>query len=88
MRWLQRAPTSRRAARSDEALAALKRRAEEALAADGVARTRLGYDVLVKLKVDELLLEERGMGGHAGRDAAPDAITLRVIGEEIHHEGL
>lgn len=40
---------------SEEALAALTRRAEEALAADGVARTRLGYDVLVKLKVDDLL---------------------------------
>lgn len=58
------------------------------LAADGVARTRLGYDVLVKLKMDELLLEDRGMGGHAGRDAAPDAITLQVAGEEIDHEGL
>jgi hypothetical protein len=48
----------RRAALADEALAALRRRAEEALAADGVARTRLGYEVLVKLKMDELL--ERG----------------------------
>jgi hypothetical protein len=45
----------RRAALSDEALATLKCRAEEALAADGVARTRLGYDVLVKLKMEELL---------------------------------
>jgi hypothetical protein len=88
VRWLPSAPTSRRAALSDEALAALKRRAEEALAADGVARTRLGYDVLVKLKMDELLLEERGMGSHSGRDAAPDAITLQVAGEEIDHEGL
>jgi hypothetical protein len=50
----------RRAALSDGALAALKRSAEEALAADGVARTRLGYDVLVKLKVEELLEEEFG----------------------------
>jgi hypothetical protein len=33
----------------------LRQRAEEALAADGVARTRLGYEVLVKLKVDDLL---------------------------------
>jgi hypothetical protein len=47
-----------RAARSDEALAALRHRAEEALAADGVDRTRLGYEVLVKLKVDELLERE------------------------------
>lgn len=33
-----------------EALATLKRRVEAALAADGVAHTRLGYDVLVKIK--------------------------------------
>jgi hypothetical protein len=33
----------------------LKHRAEEALAADGVDRTHLEYDALVKLKVDELL---------------------------------
>jgi phosphoglycolate phosphatase-like HAD superfamily hydrolase len=78
----------RRASLSGEALAALKRRAEEALAADGVARTRLGYEVLVKLKLDDLLLEARGMGDHSGRDAAPDAITLQVAGEEINHEGL
>ena len=45
----------RRAALSDEALAVLRQRAEEALATDGVARTRLGYDVLVKLKMDDLL---------------------------------
>jgi hypothetical protein len=34
---------------------ALRCRAEEALAEDGVERARLGYDVLVKLKMDELL---------------------------------
>ena len=48
----------RRAALSDEALAALRRRAEAALAADGVDRARLGYEVLVKLKVDDLLERE------------------------------
>lgn len=42
----------------DEVLAASKHRAEEALAADGVDRTRLGYEVLVKIKMDDLL--ERG----------------------------
>jgi hypothetical protein len=36
----------------------LKYHAEESLAADGVARTHLGYDVLVKLKMDELLDQE------------------------------
>jgi hypothetical protein len=48
----------RRAALSDEALATLRHRAEEVLATDGVERTHLGYDVLVKLKVDELLERE------------------------------
>jgi hypothetical protein len=47
-----------RASLSDEGLAMLGHRAEEALAADGVARTCLGYEVLVKLKVDELLERE------------------------------
>jgi hypothetical protein len=31
------------------------RRAEEALASDGVARTHLGYEVFVKLTMDDLL---------------------------------
>jgi hypothetical protein len=48
----------RRAALSDEALAGLRHRAEGALAADGVGRTRLGYEVLVKLKMDEFLERE------------------------------
>jgi hypothetical protein len=39
----------------EDTLATLRHRAEEALAADGVERTRLGYEVLVKLKVDDLL---------------------------------
>jgi hypothetical protein len=33
----------------------LKHGAEEALAADAVERARLGYDVLVKLKLDDPL---------------------------------
>jgi hypothetical protein len=65
----------RRAALSADTLETLRRRAEEALANDGVARTHLGYEVLVKLKVDELL--EQGfmptdvsdVGGH-GESAA------------------
>jgi hypothetical protein len=44
-----------RASLSKDTVKVLRRRAEEALAADGMERTRLGYDVLVKLKVDELL---------------------------------
>ena len=36
----------------------MKHRAEKALATDGVERTRLGYNVLVKLKIDDLLEQE------------------------------
>jgi hypothetical protein len=59
----------RRTALSDEALAALRCRAEEALAADGVQRTHLGYEVLVKLKVDDLL-EQEGVPMPASADGA------------------
>jgi hypothetical protein len=54
----------------------LRRRAEEALAADGVPRTHLGYDLLVKLKLDELLLETRYEGGHPASEAATPEATL------------
>jgi hypothetical protein len=47
-----------RVVRPENRLATLGRRAGEALGADGVARTRLAYEVLVKLKVDELLERE------------------------------
>jgi hypothetical protein len=47
-----------RATLPEDTLAALRHRAEEALANDGVERTHLGYDVLVKLKVDDLLEQE------------------------------
>jgi hypothetical protein len=39
---------------------------DEALATDGVARTRLGYKVLVKMKVDELLERETLEEGTTG----------------------
>jgi hypothetical protein len=48
----------RRASLPHDVLETLRHRAEEALAADGVARTRLGYEVSVKLKMDELLERE------------------------------
>jgi hypothetical protein len=56
----------------------LKRRAEEALAADRVDRTHLGYDVLVKLKMDELLQQE-GVPIPASADGAhpPMEVTAR-----------
>ena len=47
-----------RAALPADTLEALRRRAEEALATDGANSTRLGYDVLVKIKLDELLERE------------------------------
>jgi plasmid replication initiation protein len=65
-----------RAALSGEALAALKHRAEEALATEGVARTRLGYEVLVKLKIDEFLEQEyRPTGRHCDDGHAEIATT-------------
>ena len=47
-----------RAALPADTLEALRRRAEEGLATDGTDRTRLGYDVLVKMKMDEFLERE------------------------------
>jgi hypothetical protein len=67
-----------RAALSTDTLETLRHRAEEALAADGVARTHLGYDVLVKLKVDDLLERER-VPMPTSTDGAhpPAAVTAR-----------
>src|SRR5262249_26261338 len=47
-----------RASLPADTLEALRRRAEEALASDGTDRTRLGYDILVKMKMDEFLERE------------------------------
>jgi hypothetical protein len=47
-----------RASLPEDTIEALRRHAEEALTAEGMERTRLGYDVLVKIKVDELLERE------------------------------
>jgi hypothetical protein len=66
---------------SGEALATLRHRAEETLANDGVARTRLGYEVLVKLKVDELL--ERGSLRMAVED---DQASLAGAATALHAE--
>jgi hypothetical protein len=60
-----------RASMPEDQLATLRRHAEEALAAEGVARTRLGYEMLARLKVDELLeqaylpTDVSHAGGHA-----------------------
>jgi hypothetical protein len=54
-----------RARLPEDVLTTLRRRAEEALATEGVARMRLGYEVLVKLKIDEFLEQEyRPTGRH------------------------
>jgi hypothetical protein len=47
-----------RAALPEGVLTTLRRRAKEILATEGVVRTHLGYEVLVKLKIDELLEQE------------------------------
>jgi len=39
----------------EDVLMTLRHRAGEAVATEGVTRTLLGYEVLVKLRVDELL---------------------------------
>ena len=54
---------------------ALKRRAEEALANDGVARPRLGYDILVKMTIEALL--ERAYLSALARDDrhTPDTVV-------------
>jgi hypothetical protein len=77
-RGRRRPLADRRAALSGEALAALQCRAEEALAADGVARTRLGYEELVKIKMDDLL-EQACVQIPASADGAhpPAEVTAR-----------
>jgi hypothetical protein len=67
----------RRAALPDEALATLRHRAEEALAADGVECTRLGYEVLVKLKLDELLEREDLSADVSVSQGDPDTTTVK-----------
>ena len=65
----------RRAALSDDTLVALRRRAEGALAADGVTCAHVGYNVLVKLKVDELMEGEDdgcAMGPEVGQTLRPE----------------
>jgi hypothetical protein len=65
-----------RATLSDDVLTILRRRAEEVLATQGVARTHLGYEVLVKLKVDEFLEQEcRPTGMNRDHDPAETATT-------------
>ena len=60
----------------------MRRRAEAALAADGVDRARLGYEVLVKLKIDELLeqmdglLEQEEVPMPASPDGAHPAVAV------------
>jgi hypothetical protein len=64
-----------RASLSDEALATVRHRAEETLATDGVERMRLGYEVLVKLKIDDLL-EQACVQRPAGADGTPPSMAV------------
>jgi hypothetical protein len=62
-----------RAALPAEVLVAPKRRAEEALAHESVARTRLGYDVLVELAPPAGRRPRRGQAGRPeGPPVAPE----------------
>jgi hypothetical protein len=87
-----------RALLSDKALEALRNRAKEGLATEGVERTRLVYDVLVKLKVDELLdqesiqmaveddqpfLKRAATGSHAG-EASVIVVSGRMESESLY----
>jgi hypothetical protein len=47
-----------RATLPEDVLATLRHRAQEGLATEGVSRMHLGYEVLVKLKVDEFIEQE------------------------------
>jgi hypothetical protein len=53
----------------------MKHRAEKALATDGVECTRLGYNVLVKLKIDDLL-EQEGILMPVSADGAHPPATV------------
>jgi plasmid replication initiation protein len=64
-----------RATLPEDVLVALKCRAEEALATDGMERTRLGYGVLVKIKTDELLEREYLSAPRQDNRYTPDTVT-------------
>jgi phosphoglycolate phosphatase-like HAD superfamily hydrolase len=65
-----------RAMLPEDILTTLRHRAEEALATEGVARTRLGYEVLVKLKVDEFLEREYVPADVSVSQGDPDTMTV------------
>jgi hypothetical protein len=64
-----------RASLPDTAIETLRCRAEAALTAEGVQRTRLGYDVLVKLKMDDLLEREYLSAPMRADRRAPDTVV-------------
>jgi hypothetical protein len=82
--WL----ADRRTALPEETLAALKHRAEAALAADGVDRARLGYEVLVKLKVDELLEREELATDICVSQGHRDPAAVEVLGVPGNESGM
>jgi hypothetical protein len=68
----------------EKKLEALKHRAEEELARNGTARTHLGYNVLVKITMDELLLN------NLREDSVPrsEPVLRAMAVEEMHDEDL
>jgi hypothetical protein len=65
-----------RAALPEATLKTLKHRAEEALAKDGVDRTHRGYDILVKLKMDDLLEQEDLSADMSASESHPDTTVV------------
>jgi hypothetical protein len=67
-----------RAALPEGMLIAVRRHAEEALVTDGVACMRLGYEVLVELKMDEFLEQACVQMPASANGAHPPAeVTVR-----------
>jgi hypothetical protein len=60
------------AALPEDMLTILRHRAEEALAKGGVGRVHLGYEVLLKLKLDELLEREYLPANVSASEGHPD----------------
>ena len=75
MQEQKRRLTDIRTSLPDTVLEALRCRAEAALMAEGVERTRLGYDMLVKLKLDELLEGDHLSDPMRDHRHAPDTVV-------------
>ncbi len=65
-----------RASLPEDTLETLRRRPEAALTTDRTARTRVGYDVQVRIMMDELIAQEfMPMDGRDNREPLTTAVT-------------